>query len=275
VDAFQGLAQEMVAAGVPAVIAMQGIVTAETAHHVASEFYRQLMEHGEVDTAMNQARGTLLTEGRPDAEAPVLFMRLESGLLWEMQLDEKVRRYVDALAKLPASRFGERLIRPFLGRTDKQSTLHDRCSMLKRVEEIWITGVLDRSLHRKVLADLGKGAQMTTADHSWNTVLRTELGERVQSSYNRPSLSRINSTGTAASHRPAVSSVLRASFIARSTTPSRSKPWYKAAVSRRAVSTLTEACMATTAGTPARTSLGFNSTKALLEERAALWHAER
>jgi hypothetical protein len=42
-----------------------------------------LAEHGMVDCALNQARSTLLTAGRPDAAVPVLFMRLKSGQLWE------------------------------------------------------------------------------------------------------------------------------------------------------------------------------------------------
>jgi hypothetical protein len=36
-----------------------------------------------VDCALNHARSVLLTAERPDAAAPVLFMRLKSGQLWE------------------------------------------------------------------------------------------------------------------------------------------------------------------------------------------------
>jgi hypothetical protein len=34
--------------------------------------------------AVNQARSTLLTTGRPDAAVPVLFMRLKDGRLWSL-----------------------------------------------------------------------------------------------------------------------------------------------------------------------------------------------
>jgi hypothetical protein len=38
-----------------------------------------------VDCALNEARSTLLTAGQPDAAVPVLFMRLKSGQLWEVE----------------------------------------------------------------------------------------------------------------------------------------------------------------------------------------------
>ena len=81
-DAFVGLGPKLVAVGVPAVIAMQDVVTIETAHKFSAAFYPQLLEHGQVDLAVNEARSTLLTAGRTDAAVPVLFMRLKSGQLW-------------------------------------------------------------------------------------------------------------------------------------------------------------------------------------------------
>jgi CHAT domain-containing protein len=80
-DAFRGLGPKLVSAGVPAVVAMQGIVTVESARKLSSVFYRRLLEHGYVDQAMNEARSSLLTAGRWDAAVPVLFMRLKSGQL--------------------------------------------------------------------------------------------------------------------------------------------------------------------------------------------------
>ncbi len=81
-DAFAGLAPRLVAAGAPAVVAMQDFVAVKTAHKLSLAFYRRLAEHGMVDCAMNEARSTLLTAGRPDAAVPVLLMRLKSGQLW-------------------------------------------------------------------------------------------------------------------------------------------------------------------------------------------------
>ena len=81
-DAFAGLGPKLVKIGVPAVLAMQDAVMIDTARKFESTFYQRLLEHGYVDLAANEARGTLLTAGRSDAAAPVLFMRLKDGQLF-------------------------------------------------------------------------------------------------------------------------------------------------------------------------------------------------
>jgi CHAT domain-containing protein len=81
-DAFQGLGPKLIAAGVPAVVAMQDVVTMETAAKFSATFYQQLLEHYGVDLAVNEARSALLTAERPDAAVPVLFMRVRDGLLF-------------------------------------------------------------------------------------------------------------------------------------------------------------------------------------------------
>jgi hypothetical protein len=86
-DAFLGMAPRLVSVGVPAVVAMQDLVTVESALAFGEAFYRRLLAHGQVDLAMNEARSTLLTAGRPDAAVPVLFMRLKSGRIWGGEAD--------------------------------------------------------------------------------------------------------------------------------------------------------------------------------------------
>ena len=88
-DAFLGLGPKLVSVGVPAVVAMQDFVTVETARKFSGVFYKRLLEHGLVDQAMNEARSSLLTAGRPDAAVPVLFMRLKSGQLWSAESDAR------------------------------------------------------------------------------------------------------------------------------------------------------------------------------------------
>jgi hypothetical protein len=68
----------------PAVVAMQDFVTVATAQQFSATLYGQLLKHALIDLAVNQARSTLLTTGRPDAAAPVLFMRLKDGRLWKL-----------------------------------------------------------------------------------------------------------------------------------------------------------------------------------------------
>jgi CHAT domain/Mucin-2 protein WxxW repeating region len=80
-DAFRGFAPHLVAAGVPAVVAMQDQVPFVTAREFAETFYRRLLDHGQVDLAANEARSAILTGNLPGAAIPVLFQRLRSGLL--------------------------------------------------------------------------------------------------------------------------------------------------------------------------------------------------
>ena len=88
-DAFLGLGPKLVSVGVPAVVAMQDFVTVETARKFSGAFYKRLLEHGQVDLAVNEARSALLTAGRPDAAVPALFMRLKSGQLWGSEADAR------------------------------------------------------------------------------------------------------------------------------------------------------------------------------------------
>jgi hypothetical protein len=80
-DAFRGLAPQLVAAGVPAVLAMQDLVPVSTATEFSRTFYGSLVEHGQVDRASNAARASVITARLPGAAIPVLFMRLRSGQL--------------------------------------------------------------------------------------------------------------------------------------------------------------------------------------------------
>ena len=81
-DAFRGLAPQLVACGVPAVIAMQDAVPVPVAQAFSRVFYRELLDHGEVDRASNAARCALLTAEMRGAAIPVLFMRLRYGQIF-------------------------------------------------------------------------------------------------------------------------------------------------------------------------------------------------
>lgn len=85
-DAFRGLAPQIVAAGVPAVLAMQDLVPIVTAKAFSQAFYRQLLQHGLVDLAANEARSAILTADLPGAAIPTLFMRLREGLLFDLSM---------------------------------------------------------------------------------------------------------------------------------------------------------------------------------------------
>lgn len=80
-DAFAAFAPRLVRAGAPAVLAMQDLAPVESTRAFAVVFYRQLLSHGRVDLAANQARAALLTGRWPGAHIPVLFTGLTDGQL--------------------------------------------------------------------------------------------------------------------------------------------------------------------------------------------------
>lgn len=82
-DTFRGFAPTLVAAGIPAVLAMQEHIAIDTARAFASTFYRRLLTHGLVDLATNEARSSILSSDLPGAAIPALYLRLRSGRLFE------------------------------------------------------------------------------------------------------------------------------------------------------------------------------------------------
>jgi tetratricopeptide (TPR) repeat protein len=81
-DAFRGFAPQLISAGVPAVVAMQDLVPVETARAFTATFYRQLLDHGLVDLAVNEARSILMSGDMAGSwSVPVLFSRVPAGRL--------------------------------------------------------------------------------------------------------------------------------------------------------------------------------------------------
>lgn len=77
---LSALGPRLAAAGVSAVIAMQGNITMDTVAAFMPVFFRELERDGQIDRAMAAARAAV--RDRPDAWMPVLFMRLRSGRIW-------------------------------------------------------------------------------------------------------------------------------------------------------------------------------------------------
>jgi len=67
-------------AGIPAVIAMQGNITMDSAREFMKVFFTALMSDGQIDRAVSLARGAI--RDRQDYWKPVLFMRLLNGRIW-------------------------------------------------------------------------------------------------------------------------------------------------------------------------------------------------
>jgi CHASE2 domain-containing sensor protein len=86
-----GVAPQLVARGIPAVIAMQYPISDPTALKFASEFYLKLckgVNRGQVDMAISHARNRIHMDiaNEPVAFAtPVLFMRSDTGVIFDLQ----------------------------------------------------------------------------------------------------------------------------------------------------------------------------------------------
>jgi tetratricopeptide (TPR) repeat protein len=146
-DAFVGLGPKLVSIGVPAVIAMQDMITVKSARKFSATFYQRLLEHGQVDRAANEARSTLTTAGRPDAAVPVLFMRSKSGRLWGEGPESATTR--SALPEIPPPPEPTRPpeIPNFVGRT---ADLEHYQAQLTREHLVVIVGM--RGIGKTVLA---------------------------------------------------------------------------------------------------------------------------
>ena len=76
-EALTALGPQLIAAGVPAVLAMQGNITIATVNQFMPALFEELRRDGLVDRAVAAARSAV--RQRPDWWMPVLFMRLRSG----------------------------------------------------------------------------------------------------------------------------------------------------------------------------------------------------
>jgi len=80
VELVHAIGPSLATAGIPAVIAMQGDVSMETARAFLRALFENLREDGRVDRAVAIARGAV--RSRPDWWMPVLFLRIASGCIW-------------------------------------------------------------------------------------------------------------------------------------------------------------------------------------------------
>ena len=74
------LAARLADNGVPAVIAMQGLISMVTVERMMPVFFTELLVDGQIDRALAVARGRV--RDRDDAWMPTLSMRLTTGRLW-------------------------------------------------------------------------------------------------------------------------------------------------------------------------------------------------
>jgi hypothetical protein len=111
-DVLASLGPRLAEAGIPAVIAMQGNLSMETASRFMSTFFQELQRDGQIDRAMSAARGAV--RQRPDAWMPALFMRLKSGRIWYVPGFALERKGFDKW-RLFVQKIEEQVCTPILG----------------------------------------------------------------------------------------------------------------------------------------------------------------
>ena len=84
-DQFSGTAQSLMLQGLPAVIAMQFLITDFAAITLAREFYAALADGYPVDAALTEARKAIKTQGNElEWGTPVLYMRAPNGQIFDV-----------------------------------------------------------------------------------------------------------------------------------------------------------------------------------------------
>ncbi|GAB4211798.1 MAG: hypothetical protein OHK0022_46760 [Roseiflexaceae bacterium] len=138
-QALLAIGPQLVRAGVPAVLAMQGLISRESMHRFLPAFSAALQHDGQIDRAVAVARG--LVRDRPDSWVPALFLRLTSGRLWEEQPAAVVvaaELAAQTTVILPPPPIYVPESAGFLGRTDELSAMQER---LDKSGLLMITGM--------------------------------------------------------------------------------------------------------------------------------------
>jgi hypothetical protein len=83
-DPFAGISSSLVARGIPAVVAMQNVISEQAARVFSDELYRAVAEGLPVDAGVSEARRAINNVvGGIEWATPVLFMRAADGMLFE------------------------------------------------------------------------------------------------------------------------------------------------------------------------------------------------
>ena len=173
--ALSALGPRLAAAGVAAVVAMQGNVTMRTAGRFLTEFFRALSVDGVVDRAVAAARGGVREE--PDWWVPTLFSRLRSGrTYYRPEFAEQGDYTFGALV----SKIEDRACTPVLGSGMADRLLPSRQTLARLWADRWQMPIAQHA--RGDLAKVAQFMQIRTAPDTPKTELRryviTEFRER-------------------------------------------------------------------------------------------------
>ena len=162
--ALAALGPLLAAAGVPAVVAMQGDITMETVKQFMPRFFSELREHGEIDRAVARARN--LVRERQDAWMPVLFLRLKSGLWYESGFEGDKPGFEKWPSLLAAIENGRCV--PILGSGLADGVFGSRREIARRWAEAYRFPLAPHDRD-----DLPQVAQFLTVTQGWGTTVHT------------------------------------------------------------------------------------------------------
>jgi CHAT domain/SIR2-like domain len=172
--ALSALGPRLAAAGVAAVVAMQGNITMRTAGKFLTEFFRALSDDGVVDRAAAVARGAVREE--PDWWVPALFSRLRSGrTYYKPEFAERGDFTFGALV----SKIKDRECTPVLGSGMADPLLPSRESIARSWADRW-----QMPIAQHARGDLAKVAQFLRVRAAPDTP-RTELRHHVLAEFRR------------------------------------------------------------------------------------------
>lgn len=101
------LAPRLAAAGVPAIVAMQGKISMDTVERMMPVFFRELLADGQIDRAMAVARSSVREHA--DFFMPILFSRLKGARIWYVPgfagVDDQFRKWRSLTDSIRAGSF--------------------------------------------------------------------------------------------------------------------------------------------------------------------------
>lgn len=168
---LRALGPRLAEIGIPAVLAMQGNFSMESARTFMEAFYRELRKYGQIDHAVTVARGAI--RDRHDYWMPVLFMRLRSGGLWYQPRFERLNGNATGLPGL-MSLIEEGTATPILGPGMTDALLGTWRDVAKGLSAKWGFPLAPHDQ-----SDLPQVAQFLSTSQN-RTFLRRQIREHLQ-----------------------------------------------------------------------------------------------
>lgn len=149
------LGAQLITAGIPAVIAMQGNISISTASTFMPVFFRELQTDGQIDRALTVARARVASH--PDWWRPVLLTRLRDGRLWKAPthtldapslptIDQREGVFISGGSQIGSTigvNYGIVPISSNVFERDHLSVLYDAITIMRRQSEILLATELD------------------------------------------------------------------------------------------------------------------------------------